>query len=98
MLEITGRVHPSVRLNTLGSVVEGANRHETGAERHLRHDHIHRRYRDSGGDPTSIHRIGSALIWLVANCGGHTTARVYSFTHSQITLAARTLSPALMLP
>src|SRR5207253_2634323 len=35
---------------------------------------------------------------LVANDGGHTTARVYSFTHSQITLAASTLSPAFALP
>src|SRR5205807_5092369 len=54
--------------------------------------------RDAGNQSACLHMIGRALIWLVANEEGHTTARVYSFTHSQITLAARILSPAFVLP
>ena len=34
-----------------------------------------------------------ALIGWVANCGGHTTARCFTRTHSQITLEARMFAP-----
>src|SRR5579875_3337685 len=51
------------------------------------------------GPQTSLHLgpYGKRMGW-VASAGGHTRARVYGATHSQITLAARRFSPAWGVP